>query len=241
MADPIEELATALALFVGWINKNIKSVSTLKQTTKRMLLLGLATGVSTLVGMLLQREAQSRQKIAVIEAAVTEVYTEFWNRNKRRINDNNNNNNNNNKKRRVCRHDHARAWMCIQQDYLGPEPIFLDKQFEEVYRLTKSAVEKLITACCKYQPGYFGRNRSDATGKSAIRVECKVLGILKCVAFGCSGVAFRDYHQMARNTFSENLKAFFRATRSVLTSSFFSAYFSWYGFGMPRKTASARS
>ena len=210
MADPMESLATALALFVGWINKNIKSVSRLKQTTKRMLLLGLATGVSTLVGMLLQREAQSRQKILVIEAAVTEVYTEFWNRNKRRIN-NNNNNNNNNKKRRVCRHDHARAWMCIQQDYLGPEPIFLDKQFEEVYRLTKSAVEKLITACCKYQPGYFGRNRADATGKSAIRVECKVLGILKCVAFGCSGVAFRDYHQMARNTFSENLKAFFRA------------------------------
>jgi hypothetical protein len=39
----------------------------------------------------------------------------------------------------------------------------------------------------------------------------KVLGVLKCIAFGCSGVAFRDYHQMGRNTTTECIKAFFSA------------------------------
>ena len=138
------------------------------------------------------------------------MYTEFW--------DNNSRHKRKRKadgvakkKRRACKHDHERAWMCIQQDYLGPSPVFTDKQFEEVYRLTKGSVEKLINACCTYEPGYFGVDRKDACGKPAIHVECKVLGILKCIAFGCSGVAFHDYHQMARNIFTTNLKAFFRA------------------------------
>lgn len=119
-------------------------------------------------------------------------------------------NGNDNKRRRVSRHDHERAWLCIQQDYLGPDPIFIDKQFEEVFRLTKSAVERVIQSCGNFERKVFAPG-PDATGKPGIRPECKVLAVLKCLAFGCSGVAFRDYHQMGRNTTTECLKAFFRA------------------------------
>ena len=203
MDSPVESVATAMwCLFLGWIGRNAKLVARLEKESRRVILLVLAGGVTALVGVLLEQEAQAQQQRNFIEAAVTEVYTEFWNNNskKRRataaaegeiivINGK--------KKRRCCKHDHSRAWMCIQRDYLGLDPIFTDKQFEEVYRLTKGAVEKLINACCTYEPGYFFTDRFDCAGKRAIRVECKILGILKCVAFGCSGVAFRDYHQNA--------------------------------------------
>ena len=116
------------------------------------------------------------------------------------------------KKCRPSKHDHGRAWMCIQPDYLGPNPIDTDKQFQEMYRLTKGCIEKPIVTCCRHKPeaSFVALNWMQME-KAGIRVECKVLGILRCVAFGCSGVAFRDYHQMTRNTFSENLKAFYGA------------------------------
>mgnify|MGYP000260874272 FL=1 len=88
--------------------------------------------------------------------------------------------------------------------------MFTDKQFEEVFRLTKSKAERLMQVCCQHNPKTFCPG-PDATGKPGIRPEVKVLGVLKCVAFGCSSVAFRDYHQMARNTTSECLKSFFEA------------------------------
>jgi hypothetical protein len=47
-----------------------------------------------------------------------------------------------------------------------------------------------------------------------LAIEVKVVGVLKCIAFGCSGRAFMDYHQMATNTFTECLKAFFRAVKA---------------------------
>ena len=208
MMDPIDALATALRLFATHAGRSKQSGK-----EKCRLLLLMTFGAAAIVAMVVERQQQEQRKLEALEAAVEAVYTDFWNKNKRkRVT---NGDGENQLKRRPCKHDHDRAWRCIQQDYLGPEPIiFTDKQFEEVYRLTKTAVERLFNTCCQYRPEYFGRDLKDATGKKGIRVECKVLGILKCVAFGCSGVAFRDYHQMAGNTFTVNLKAFFQAIRS---------------------------
>ena len=164
-----------------------------------------------------QTKADRRALIALI---TTKVYTEHWNnQNKKRKaresteeeeEDDHTNNKGNKRSRRATRHNHERAIACIQEDYLCERPIFIDKQFEEVFRLTKGCVEKIIKACVEQEP-YFFAPGCDATGKKGIPVEVKVLSILKCCAFGCSGVAWRDYHQIARNTNTEALKAFFRA------------------------------
>jgi hypothetical protein len=119
----------------------------------------------------------------------------------------------NGKKRRECKHNHARALECVRQDWIGTDTIFSDRQFEQTFRLTKGIVETLIQACGNNEPEVFC-TKSNCAGKPSIAIEVKVLGVLKCIAFGCSGRAFMDYHQMAPNTFTECLKAFFRAVKA---------------------------
>jgi Plant transposon protein len=117
------------------------------------------------------------------------------------------------RKRMECRHNHGRAKQCILEDWMGDDRIFTDRQFQQVFRVTRGIVERLIQACGNFEPTHFGE-RSNCVGKPGIAVDVKVLGILKCVAFGCSGRAFMDYHQMAPNTFTESLKAFFHAIKA---------------------------
>jgi len=208
--DPIAGLSLAMGMFLMVLQQH-GVIDGLDSDSRSLLLCAIMTGCASIVNLLLTKEGRLIRSRAVVAAITKVVYEEFYEQqNIKRRHVSSDGNNSNRKKRRPTRHDHARAWMCIQADYLGPSPIFTDKQFEEVFRLTKSAIEKLINACCRHEPKYFLPGK-DAVGKPGIRVECKVLGILKCIAFGCSGVAFRDYHQMARNTFSESLKAFFRA------------------------------
>jgi hypothetical protein len=114
---------------------------------------------------------------------------------------------------RDCRHNHERARECVTQDWIGTNLTFSDRQFERVFRLTRGTVERLIQACGNFQPKYF-TTANNCAGKAAISIEVKVLGILKCIAFGCSGSAFMDYHQVAPNTFTEGLTAFFRALKA---------------------------
>jgi hypothetical protein len=79
--------------------------------------------------------------------------------------------------------------------------------------LTRGIVERLIQACGNHAPAFF-TTKENCAGKAPIAIEVKVLGIIKCIAYGCSGRAFQDYHQMATNTFTEGLKAFFRALKA---------------------------
>jgi hypothetical protein len=51
------------------------------------------------------------------------------------------------KKRRECKHNHERAVECVRQDWIGTDCIFSDRQFEQTFRLTNGAVERLIQAC----------------------------------------------------------------------------------------------
>ena len=212
--EPAEGLSIAMALFLASIQQ--QNVSLDDERSRKILLWTVMTGCIAVVALLIERVERQQKSKDVLAAITKMVYEEFYNQNnwyrlrKRGIENNNDDGNNTRKKRsRKTRHDHERAWMCIQQDYLGPDPIFTDKQFEEV-RLTKSCVERVIQACVRYEPETFNPG-PDATGKPPIRVEVKVLAVLKCIAFGCSGVAFRDYHQMGRNTTTECIKKFFSA------------------------------
>ena len=203
--DPATGLSLALGVFSCQLRQHVK-VSEMTAAVRKMLLMIFITGCLSVVGLMLDKQDRIKRQYDVLAAVVEEVYGEFYDsQNKRKSSDEEININ---KKKRRTKHDHDRAWQCIQQDHLGPQPTFTDKQFEEVFRLTKSKVERLIQVCCRHKPKTFCPG-PDATGKPGIRPEVKVLGVLKCAAFGCSGVAFRDYHQMARNTTSECLKDFF--------------------------------
>ena len=203
--DPVAGLSLAFGLFIFYLKQHVK-VNELTAVGRKLLLMMLVTGCLSVVAMMLAAEERVKQQFKVLTSIVENVYIEFYDNQNKRKNDEEGNTN----KRRKTKHDHDRAWQCIQDDYLGPEPIFTDKQFEEVFRLTKSKVEQLIQVCCRHKLKTFCPG-PDATGKPGIRPEVKVLGVLKCIAFGCSGVAFRDYHQMARNTTSKCLKDFFEA------------------------------
>jgi Plant transposon protein len=99
------------------------------------------------------------------------------------------------------------------EDWLSANSTFSDRNFEQTFRLTRGTVERLIQACGNHAPAFF-TTKANCVGKAPISIEVKVLGILKCIAYGCSGRAFQDYHQMAPNTFTEGLKAFFRALKA---------------------------
>lgn len=115
-----------------------------------------------------------------------------------------------NKRRRMI-WQHARATACIKSDYLGPNPLFNDRQFERIFRITRSMVETLCQVCARSDN--FFLQRSDATGKPSIPVETKVLMGLKCLAFGVSPASYQDYFQMGESTGRECIK---RLTRAIV-------------------------
>ena len=109
MEDSIDSVATALGIFMFWIRKNSKLVFPLQKTSKQMFLVFLVGGIATFVGLQLEREAQARHRRSLIAAAVTEVYTDFWDNNsrhKKRKKEGDDNGETTKKKRRACRHNH---------------------------------------------------------------------------------------------------------------------------------------
>lgn len=94
--------------------------------------------------------------------------------------------------------NHHRAAICVEADYLGPTPLFNDRQFERVFRVTKAVVADLLTVAAESSD--FFREGADATGKPSISLEVKVLMGLKLFAYGVSPSAFQDYFQMGEST-----------------------------------------
>ena len=102
------------------------------------------------------------------------------------------------KRRRSSRFLHERARLSIETDYFSPTPVFHDRQFERIFRVTKAIVEHLIQVCAKNDP--FFTDIHDVSGRFGIAPVAKVLMALKIVAYGCSPSAFLDYFQMSEST-----------------------------------------
>jgi len=144
--DPVSAMSLAFGLFAFHLKQHVK-VSECTVFRRKLLLIMFTTGCLSIVAMMLAAEERAKQQFNVLSSIVDHVYSEFYeSQNKRKNNEQDNVN-----KKRKTKHDHVRAWQCIQDDYLGPEPIFTDKQFEEVFQLTKGKVEKLIQGCCRCQ------------------------------------------------------------------------------------------
>jgi Plant transposon protein len=102
------------------------------------------------------------------------------------------------KRRRASRFLHDRARACVEQDYFCLQPVFDDKQFERIFRITKSMAQQILNVCARTDP--FFTDTQDATNRWNIGPMVKVLLGLKMLAYGCSPTAFQDYFQMGEAT-----------------------------------------
>jgi hypothetical protein len=107
------------------------------------------------------------------------------------------------RKRTVVNYDHRRAAMCVQHDYWGPNPIFRDRQFERVFRITRAYADRILQVAANTDP--FFTEVPDVCGKF-ICPKVKILMALKCLAYGVSPSAFQDYFQMGETTGRECVK-----------------------------------
>jgi hypothetical protein len=115
--------------------------------------------------------------------------------------------------------NHARALMCIQHDYLGvmgdPRyPLFNDKQFSTMFRLSRSRVQKLFEDVMNNGiPFYF--NRRDAADKQGASLEAKILLPLKTFAYGVPPHTFIDYFQMSESLARTSCEEFCSALKTL--------------------------
>lgn len=91
--------------------------------------------------------------------------------------------------------NYERAMLCVQEDYLGPDPLF-DGYFERVFRVTRQITERVIQIVGN-ATGFFRRSKNKVTGEPGIYPEVKVLMAMKQLAYGVSPSAFMDYFQMS--------------------------------------------
>jgi len=102
------------------------------------------------------------------------------------------------RKRRRIAWNHERARQCVESDYWGPQPLFNDRQFERVFRITRCHAERIFLIAGNTD--LFFTQRNDALGKPGICPKVKLLSGLKCLCFGISPSAFQDYFQMGETT-----------------------------------------
>ena len=114
---------------------------------------------------------------------------------------------------------HHEALWCIQRDYFGiagdlSTPIFKDKNFEMMFRLSRTRVQRIFEDVMNAQHPFYACN-SDATGKKGASLEAKILLPLKTCAFGTAEHAFCDYFQMSHALASKCCEEYAKMMRQV--------------------------
>jgi len=101
-------------------------------------------------------------------------------------------------KHRRYNYDYSPAKVAVQKDYLGPVPIFDDKQFKRIFCVSKAVYETIRAAVRTYP--FFSTNETDCCGQPTIGLDVKILMALEVNAYGVAANAFRDYYQMGEST-----------------------------------------
>ena len=93
--------------------------------------------------------------------------------------------------------DHARSLSCIMQDYMGPEALYGDGGFKQVFRMTKSRFIKISSEI--QASGEVGRFffPLDHVVNGEVSTMAKLLLPIKCLSYGTASTAFEDYFQMS--------------------------------------------
>jgi hypothetical protein len=102
-------------------------------------------------------------------------------------------------KRRSSRWDWERARSAVLKDYMGPQPIFDDRQFERMFRISRTVMQELRLILGKTDD-FFTEKICVVRGTKTICPDVKILFALKQLAYGISPQAFLDYFQMGETT-----------------------------------------
>ena len=115
--------------------------------------------------------------------------------------------------RRAFRHDESLA--CIQRDYLGPSPIFQGKEFETMFRVSRSRFQRLMEDICNTGNPFYATGKTDAVGRMSASIEAKLLLPLKTLAYGVATHCFTDYFQMSKTLANRCCYEFDRVIRQL--------------------------
>ena len=115
------------------------------------------------------------------------------------------------KKRRVF--DHAGALYCINRDFLGPEPLFVD-DFASYFRVSRSRFEKIMQDVGRSHVASFYTAKCP-TGRPLSTMEARLMLPLKTLSYGVAMHTFCDYFQMSRNLAIECCRKFDAAITSL--------------------------
>ena len=85
------------------------------------------------------------------------------------------------------------AVLC-ERDYLGPYPLFQDKQFNVMFRLSRTRFERILNDIGRSSDPFFVGSLKQCS------LESKILLALKTRAYGVAPHCFTDYFQMSAET-----------------------------------------
>jgi hypothetical protein len=102
------------------------------------------------------------------------------------------------RKRPRIKYNRKRAKDAIAHDYLGPTPLFDDRQFMRMFRVSKQVYHALKAIAMQHP--FLGCGDVDQIGRETIGMNAKLLIALKHMGYGVSFNCFRDFSQMAEPT-----------------------------------------
>ena len=115
-------------------------------------------------------------------------------------------------KRRKFRPQEAER--CIRRDYIGPEPLFNGREFEEMFRISRPRFQRLTEDIGNANIQFY-TSITDVVGTEGATMNARILLPLKTIAYGVAPHCFRDYFQMSK-TFARQCCKVFDATIKLL-------------------------
>jgi hypothetical protein len=115
--------------------------------------------------------------------------------------------------------EHDAALRCILRDYLGPIPIFNGRDFDVMFRISKSRFQKIMEDVGNSNILFY-RNRTAGSGIVGASFQAKLLLPLKSLAYGVPSHTFRDYFQMSQTLARECCRMFDHAIKSIYAKEF---------------------
>lgn len=116
--------------------------------------------------------------------------------------------------------NHPRALTCSLEDYTGPRPTFRGREFETMFRISRSRFQRLLEDIMAADIPFFKNLPRDAHGRIGSSLQCRLLLPLKTMAYGVPPHTFRDYFQMSETHARESCLQFDMAIKQIYAAEY---------------------
>ena len=111
-------------------------------------------------------------------------------------------------------YDHERAAYCIRSDYLGRVPRFDGKEFQTMFRVSRSRFQRIMEDIGSTEDPFY-TNIVDGAGREGASFEARLMLPLKSMAYGVPPHCFRDYFQMSKTLANKCVSKFHAKMKEV--------------------------